>query len=134
MSTTTNHAATDRSLGELVSEATRELSTLFRTEVELAKLELRHEVSKAGKGAGLLGAAGVLAWFAVALLSAAIAFGLVELGLSAWQATLAVGIGYAVGAVILALLGKRRFATVQPPHRTIETLREDVAWARSRKS
>lgn len=134
MSTTTNRHATERSLGELVSEATHELSTLFRAEVELAKVEIRDEVSKAGKGAGLLGAAGVLAWFAVAFLSAALAFGLVELGLSGWQATLVVGILYAVGAVISALLGRRRVATVQPPQRTIDTLKEDVAWARSRKS
>lgn len=134
MSTTTNRHATERSLGELVSEATHELSTLLRAEVELAKVEIRDEVSKAGKGAGLLGAAGVLAWFAVAFLSAALAFGLVELGLSGWQATLVVGILYAVGAVISALLGRRRVATVQPPQRTIDTLKEDVAWARSRKS
>lgn len=134
MSTTTNRSATDRSLGELVSEATRELSTLFRSEVELAKVEIRHEVSKAGQGAGLLGAAGVLMWFAVAFLSAAVAFGLVELGLTGWQATLAVGIVYVVGAAIFALLGKRRVSTLQPPRRTIETLREDVAWACNRKS
>jgi hypothetical protein len=130
MSTTSSRRETDRSLGELVGEATREVSALLRAEVELAKIEIRHEVSKAGKATGLLGAAGVLAWFAVTFLSAALAFGLVELGLSGWQATLAVGMVYAVGTVICALLGKRQVATVHAPERTIKRLKEDVAWAR----
>jgi hypothetical protein len=134
VSTTTNRRDVDRSLGELVSEATREVSTLIRAEAQLARIELTRELTKAGTGAGLLGAAGVLAWFAVAFLSAAAAFGLVEIGLTAWQATLAVGMLYAVGTVVLGLLGKRRVANVQPPQRTIHSLKEYVSWARNRKS
>jgi hypothetical protein len=134
MSTTTNQADTDKSLGELVGEATRELSTLFRAEVELARTEIKNEVAKVGLGAGLLGGAGVFAWFAALFLSAALALGLWQLGVDAWLAALIVGVLYAGAAVVLALVGKRRVTTVHPPERTIVTLKEDVAWARSRKS
>jgi hypothetical protein len=134
LSTAPNHPATDKSLGELVGEATRELSTLFRTEVELARTEIKNEVAKVGQGAGLFASAGVFAWFGVLFLSAALALGLWQLGLYAWAAALIVGLLYAAGAAVLALVGKKRVTTVRPPERTIITLKEDVAWVRSRKS
>ena len=49
---------TEASVGELVTEVTRDLTTLVRQELELARAEMKEEVAKAGKGAGLLGGAG----------------------------------------------------------------------------
>src|SRR6478672_4221787 len=49
----------DRSLGELISEVTEDLSTLMRQELELAKAELQQSATRAGKGAGMLGGAAV---------------------------------------------------------------------------
>ncbi|HZG95768.1 MAG TPA: phage holin family protein [Mycobacteriales bacterium] len=122
------------SLGDLVGTATRELSTLVRKEVELAKVELKGELANAGKGAGMFGAAGVLVFFAAIFLSTAIALGLVEAGLEPWAAALIVGVVYLAVAGLLGLLGKKSFASIRPPERTIGTLKEDVAWARSRRS
>jgi len=69
-------SADSRSLGELVATATRDLSTLVRKEIELAKLEVSGEVKKAGLGAGLFGGAGFLGFLATIFLSIALAFGI----------------------------------------------------------
>ena len=53
----------DRSLGDLISEVTADLSTLMRQELELAKAELQQSASRAGKGAGMLGGAAVAGYF-----------------------------------------------------------------------
>jgi uncharacterized membrane protein YqjE len=56
---------TDKSLGDVVTEVTEKASTLVREEIELAKAEVSEKVTKLGKGAGALAAAGVLATFAL---------------------------------------------------------------------
>jgi hypothetical protein len=128
------HETSERSLAAIVGDATRELSTLFRQEVELAKSELRAEVAKAGAGAAMIGAAGVLAAIAVLFFSAALGLGLWQLWLQPWAAALVVALLYVVAAVALVAGGKRALGGFSPPARTIRTIKEDVAWARSRKS
>lgn len=121
----------DRSLPELVAEATSELSTLFRKEVELAKAEIRESLGNAGKGAGAFGAAGLAGYLALVFLSLAVMFGLDAAGLPLWAAALVVAVAYAVVAAVLAKTGKRALANASPvPDRTVETLKEDVAWAK----
>lgn len=120
----------DKSLGELVATATRDLSTLIRSEVQLAKVEIKHEVTNAGKGAGLLGGAGFLGLLALVFLSIAAAYGISWLGLPLGWAFFVVGALYAVGAAVLALTGKRNLSKVGPPEKTIETVKDDVAWAK----
>ena len=61
-------SAGDRSLGELISEVTGDLSTLMRQELELAKAELQQSASRAGKGAGMLGGAAVAGYFVLLFL------------------------------------------------------------------
>ena len=118
------------SLGELVGQATKEMSTLVRKEVELAKAELSSEVAKAGKGAGMFGGAGVTALYALTFLSLAAMFGLGAIVPIGWAA-LIVGVVYAALAGILALTGKKAFESFSPvPERTIRTLKEDAEWAR----
>jgi hypothetical protein len=121
----------DKSLGELVSTATRDLSTLIRTEVQLAKVEIKREVVSAGKGAGLLGGAGFLGLFALVFLSISAAYGISWLGVPLGCAFFTVGLLYAIGAGILALTGKKSIAKVGPPEKTIETVKDDIAWAKS---
>jgi hypothetical protein len=124
--TTTN----DASLGELVGQATKELSTLLRKEVELAKAELSTEVAKAGKGAGMFGGAGVTGMYALTFLSLAAMFGLGAFLPLGWAA-LIVGVLYLGVTAFLALTGKKAFASFSPkPERTIKTLKEDAEWAR----
>ena len=118
------------SLGELVSTATRDLSTLIRTEVQLAKVEIKREVTAAGKGAGLFGGAGFAGLFALIFLSISAAYGISSLGVPLGCGFFAVGAIYLIAAAVLALSGKKKLSQVGPPEKTIETLKDDVEWAK----
>lgn len=118
------------SLGELVAQASADLSTLARKEVELAKAEIGAEVAKAGKGAGLLGGAGFLSHLALVFGAIAAMFGLGHWMPLGWAAA-AIATLFAVLASGMALAGKRTLGSLDPaPHRTIATLKEDASWAR----
>jgi hypothetical protein len=122
-------STTDASLGELVATATRDLSSLMRQEVELAKVEIKRDVVAAGKGAGMFGGAGFSGLFAMVFLSIAAAYALgrvVPLG----AGFLIVGIVYLAVAAVLALKGKKSLGNVKSPEKTIETLKDDAAWAK----
>jgi hypothetical protein len=123
-------STTDKSLGELVATATRDLSTLLRSEVQLAKIEIKQEVAQAGALAGLLGGAGFLGLFALLFLSISAAYGISWLGVPLGCAFFTVGALYAVGAAVLALTGKKKLTKVGPPEKTIETVKDDIAWAK----
>jgi hypothetical protein len=117
------------SLGELVGTATRDLSELLRKEVELAKLEIKQEVATAGKGAGLLGSAGAAALLGLLFLEVSLAFALGRL--------VPLGAGFAIVgglhllvAAALAVTGKASLSRLGPPRRTIETVKDDLAWAK----
>lgn len=120
----------DKSLGELVATATKDLSVLVKQEVALAKTEIKREVTAAGMGAGLFGGAGVTGLFALIFLSIAAAFGLAGLGLPLGWGFFIVGALYLVVAAVLALTGKKKISQVGPPEKTIETVKDDVAWAK----
>lgn len=123
-------AAGDTSLGALVGQASKELSTLFRKEVELAKAELSGEIAQAGKGAGMFGGAGVVALYGVGFAMLAGMFGLGAVMPLGWAALIVAGACLLV-AGLLALTGRRAMRRVSPkPERTIRTLKEDVQWAR----
>jgi uncharacterized membrane protein YqjE len=126
-------AANEPSLGELVSGMTADFGTLVRKELELAKAEFREEAKTSGKAAGMLGAAAIAGHFALLFASLALAWGLTEI-MPEGFAFLLVGVVYAVLAAVLAVQGKKRMQQVRPPEQTIETVKEDVAWARARMS
>lgn len=121
--------ADDRSLGELVASATSDLSSLMRQEVDLAKLEIKRDVIAAGKGAGAFGAAGIMGVLAVIFLSIAAAFGLAE-ALATWAGFLIVGGAYLLVALVAALLGTKSISQVGPPEHTLETVKDDISWAK----
>lgn len=121
--------APERSLGDLVQTATRDLSLLVSQEVALAKAEIKRDVAAAGKGAGLFGGAGFTGLLALVFLSIALAFAIgrpTTLGVG----FLVVGLLYLVAAAVLALSGKKALAQVGPPEKTIKTLKDDAAWAK----
>ena len=120
---------TEQSLGELVSRATQDMSSLMRKEVELAKLEIKQEVTTAAKGAGMLGGAGGAGLLAVLFLSAGAGFG-IGVALGYWAGFLIVGAFYLLVAAVLGLLGKKRLTRLGPPEKTIETVKDDLAWAK----
>ena len=124
----------DRSVGELLGEVSRDLGLLVRKEIELAKAETRDELRQASRAGALFGVAGVTGLFALLMLSFAIAWALAEV-MPVGVAFLVVGLVDAVIALLAVMVGKERLRAVDPvPHETIDTLKEDVEWAKARKS
>jgi uncharacterized membrane protein YqjE len=124
----------DRSLGEIVGDISHDLTTLVKQELELAKTELKEEAGKAGKGAGLLGGAGVSGLLALIFLSGALAY-LLDSWIPRELAFLVVGLVWAVIGAVLALSGRKAIQSMNPQlPETQQTLKEDVAWARAQKS
>jgi uncharacterized membrane protein YqjE len=119
------------STGELVKQLSDQLSTLIRRELDLAKAELTEKGKAAGTGAGMFGGAGVVALLALGALTAAVIL-LLDKGMEAWLAALIVAVLYGAGAAVLALAGRDRVKAGMPPaEQTIETVKEDVQWAKS---
>ena len=115
--------AANTSLGELLGEVSRDLSTLIRQEMELAKAEIRQTATRAGKGAGLLGGAGYAALMAVFFLSVALWWALGYVVGNAWSAVI-VAIIWAIVALILYLVGRRQLETVKGVPQTVATVKE----------
>ena len=127
--TATQHPAGDYadiggvSVGELVGNVTRDLSTLMRQELALAQAEVKAEVSKAGKAAGALGGAGLAGYFAVLFLSISLWWALGHLIGNGWSALVVAVLWGIVGAVLYAT-GRKKLQEVSPtPERTVDTLK-----------
>jgi hypothetical protein len=119
--------AEERTLGQLVAQASDDLSGIVRAEIALAKAELRGDVKNAALGGGLFGAAGYLGLLASILLVIAAAYGLVAAGLSPWLAFLIVAVVLLLIAGVLALVGKSRLGKLGPPERTIRNAQATIA-------
>jgi membrane protein implicated in regulation of membrane protease activity len=112
------------SVGTLVQSAMADVSTLVRSEIELAKAEIGRSAKKAGISIGLFGAAGVLAAFAGIYFFVTLAEALTALGLPRWVSYGIVTIFVLILAGIAALIGRRMLKRIEKPERTIETLRD----------
>jgi len=124
----------NQSVGSLVSELTSDLSTLMRQEVELAKVELKQEAAKAGKAAGMFGGAGFAGWMVAVFVSLALMFALDAFMPTGWAA-LIVAILWAIVGAVLFTRGRKQLSDVRPvPEQTVETLKEDVEWAKAQKN
>ncbi|MGC3002001.1 phage holin family protein [Streptomyces sp. G35A] len=120
----------DKSLGELLSVVTSDLQTLFRQEVELAKVEIKEEAGRAGKAAGMYGGAGFAGYMVLLFLSLAALFGLANVMDEAWAALIVMAV-WGVIAAVLYQKGRARMRTVSPkPEQTVETMKENAEWAR----
>jgi len=116
-------AAGGASVGELVGAVSRDLSTLMRQELELAKVELRAEVADAGKAAAALGGAAVAGHMVLLFLSFAAWWGMAEVMAPGWAALLVALVWVAV-AIPLFLSARGRLRRLRPvPERTVQTLR-----------
>jgi len=115
--------ADNASLGELLGDVTRDLSTLMRQEVELAKAEAKQSATKAGKGAGMLGGAGVAGHFVLLFLSLALMFALGALMPLGWAAVI-VAVVWAIIAAVLASIGRKELKQIKGMPQTGETLSE----------
>jgi hypothetical protein len=111
------------SVGELVGNVTKDLSTLMRQELALAQAEVKVEVSKAGKAAGALGAAGFAGYMAVLFLSICLWWALGHLIGNGWSA-LVVAVLWGIVAAVLYASGRKKLQQVNPtPERTVDTLK-----------
>ena len=121
----------ERPVGELLKQLANETTTLVRQELELAKAEMREKAGKAGPGVGMWGAAGVTALAALGSLTAFLILAL-DGAMPNWLAALIVGLVYSAIAGVLYVRGKKRVeeAGSPVPEQTIETLKEDVQWAK----
>lgn len=121
----------ERSLGDLFSDLSRETTTLVRQEVQLAKAELTQSATEAARGIGMLVAGGVVAYAGLLFLLLAIVFGLIEAGWDAWLSALVVGaVVVAIGAVLVLRARESLKPANLAPQKTVETLKEDAAWAK----
>src|SRR3954464_3452323 len=113
-----------QSVGELIGEVSRDLSTLMRQELELAKAELKTEVSKTGKAAGMLGGAGLAGYMVLLFLSFALWWGLANVMDQGWAALLVAVLWAVIGGVLYAV-GRSRLRELNPtPERTVETMKQ----------
>lgn len=123
MPTPSQQKAAETSLGDLVGEVTRDLSTLMRQELELAKAELAESAKRAGAGAGLLGAAGYAATMAVLFLSLALWWALGLLVGLGWSGVIVAVLWAVIGGILFAV-GRSRLGTVRGAPQTVETVKE----------
>lgn len=121
--TSTQVDAAQASVGDLFGEITRDMSTLVRQEVQLAKAELRQETTKAGKAAGMFGGASLAGYMVVLFLSFALWWGLANVIDQGWAA-LIVAVIWAVIAAVLFAVARTRMRQIRGLPQTAETARE----------
>ncbi|HEY7133790.1 MAG TPA: phage holin family protein [Acidimicrobiia bacterium] len=129
---TNSTAAPDKSTAELTSDLVRQISALMHDELALAKAEMTEKGKRAGLGAGIFGAAGVLALFAVGCLTACV-IAAIAVATPVWVAALIVGVAYLLAAGIAAAMGRAEVARATPPVPTeaVESTKEDVEWIKT---
>jgi hypothetical protein len=118
------------SVGELVRDASEQVSTLVRAEIELAKAELGATVKRGGIAAALFSIAAVVLLLSLPFAFVALAEGLVAAGLWRWLSYLVVMALFWLIAGLLALLGRRSLRRLRKPERTLETVKDTARWAR----
>jgi putative superfamily III holin-X len=125
----------ERPIGEVAKELTSDLSLLVRQEIELAKAEMAEKGRTAAPGLGMFGGAGIVALCAAGAITAFLVL-VFSLFLPEWGAALIVGAVLAAVAYVLIRQGKERVAEAGKPvpEQTIETVKEDVEWAKTRAS
>ncbi|WP_035127674.1 phage holin family protein [Conexibacter woesei] len=122
----------DSSIGDLLKQLSEETSTLVKQELALARAELEQQGKRAGKGAGMLGGAGVAVLLMLGTLTATLV-GVLDTAMAFWLAALIVTVLWTAVAGVLALQGRNEIQQATPPvPQTVETVKEDVQWAKTR--
>ena len=123
----------DRSLGRLFGDLSRQLSTLVRQEIDLARTEVSAKAGAATKDVALIGIGAALLYTGLLALLLMVGLLLVEMGLEPWLAALIVGLGVAAVGGALVVRGRDQLGTrAIAPTRTVDTLKDDADWAKER--
>ncbi len=122
----------EQPIGELFKQLSDDISTLVRQELRLAQAEMTEKGKKAGIGAGLFGGAGIIVLLALGAFTTCVV-ALLATAMDTWVAALIVTVVYGALAAVLALTGKQRVSEATPPvpEQTVETVKEDVKWAKT---
>jgi hypothetical protein len=117
----------DESVAELVKRAANQTAELVRREIQLGQVELKDKGRRAGKGVGLLGAAGLIAFYGGGAVIAAAVLGLAE-AVEPWLSALILGIALLVIAAIVGLIGRKTTTDALPPkpEQTMASVHEDL--------
>jgi F0F1-type ATP synthase assembly protein I len=127
------HDLRDEPIAELLKRLSNETTHLVKMELELAKAEMTQKGKQAGTGVGLLGGGGVAGLMALIALTLTLIY-LLDTFMKTWIAALIVTVLWGAIAGALALKGKKELQEVNPaPEQTIETVKEDVQWAKTQK-
>lgn len=130
---TANPVRDDRSLGELFGDLSRQLSTLIRQEIDLARTEMTGRVTAIGRDAAVIAAGVGLVYAGLLVLLAAIVLLLSDVGVTPWMAALIVALVVGVLGGVLVATARQAMATRDvAPRRTLETLKDDAEWAKER--
>jgi amino acid transporter len=132
---TTQNEAPERSLGQLVADATHDITSIVHSEIALAKAEIGADAKRVGLGAGMFVVAGVLAFLALILLLFSAVYGLVATGLAVWLSFLIVAGVLLLVCVILGLVGVGSFKRLNgKPERTIKNAQDTIAAIKPRNT
>jgi uncharacterized membrane protein YqjE len=122
----------DRSLADIIENIVGNIQGIIRSEIRLAKTEVQEEAAKAGKAGGILAGGAVLALYALGFLLLTCLYAL-EIALAPWLAGLIMMILVGVGAAVLISAGLKKMKQVHPrPDQTIQTIKENLEWAKER--
>lgn len=128
-------ATYEPSIGDVIRNAIRDAQDLVRSELALAKAEVREEMRRASVGAGLLAGAALAAAMAVIFLMTTVALAIaVLLGWPVWSGFGIVTVLVALAAAALGYIGKKRITTARHMPRTVDALKENIEWMRARTS
>jgi MFS family permease len=122
--------AQQRSFAGVVEDIVGNVQGIIRSEVRLAKTEIREETAKAGRASGILGGGAVLALYALGFALLAGFFAL-EYVVAPWLSALIVAVVTGIVAAILGTMGWKRLKQAHPrPEKTIDTIKDNVKWAK----
>jgi protein-S-isoprenylcysteine O-methyltransferase Ste14 len=125
----------EQSIADVIRSTVQDAQDLVRSEIALAKAELRSEVKRLGAGVAALAAAGLAALVAVILLLTAAAWGIpAALGWPVWSGFALVGAVMLLAAAALAMMGRKRLNSQRHMPLTVDTLKENMKWTRARMS
>ena len=128
-------ATYEPTIGDVIRNAIRDAQDLVRSELALAKAEVREEIRRASVGAGLLAGAALAAVMAVIFLMTTVALAIaVLLGWPVWSGFGIVTVLVALAAGALGYIGRKRITAARHMPRTVDALKENIEWMRTRTS
>jgi hypothetical protein len=125
----------DRSIGELFGELSQDMALLVRQEAQLAKTEMQQKLSKATTDLVSLATGGIVAWLGGLALTAFLILLLIDpIGVKPWLAALIVGVVLALIGGLMLQRGLKELKRTDPtPRRTVETIKDDIQWAKEQR-